>query len=129
MRDAGMRGRGDRGLGAKGDAESRCAEHRQVIGAVADRQRLRRVEAEPRAEIAQGREFGVASEDRLGDPADEKAVGDDEPVRAVLVEAQPGGDRAGELGEAARHDRGIGAVGAHARAGARRGPKTHLSGS
>ena len=45
MVDPPARGRGDRGLGMKRDAEPRRVQHRQVVGAVADRQRL--VEPQP----------------------------------------------------------------------------------
>ena len=51
MIDARGSGRRDRGLGMKGDAEPGIAQHVEIVGAVADRKRLRRVELEPRTQL------------------------------------------------------------------------------
>ena len=57
----------------------------------------------------------LAAEDRPLDFAGEAAVGDDEPVGAVLVEAEALGDDRGEGGEAAGDERGARAVRPHRR--------------
>ena len=57
--------------------------------------------------------LGGAAEDRLGDLAGQPAVRLEQPVGAVLVEAEHRGDRRGEDVEAARDQRRPGAVASH----------------
>ena len=72
--DARMRGRGDLRLGVIGDAEAGRLDHREIVGAVAGRERLVRREAEALAQFEQRGELRLAPEDRLGDAAGELAV-------------------------------------------------------
>ena len=65
---------GDRGLGVIGDAEAGCLDHAEIVGAVADHQRVDVVEIEGFAQLDQRRELGCAAEDRLGDLAGQFAV-------------------------------------------------------
>ena len=68
------RGGGDRGFGAKGDAEAGGGQHRQIVGAVADRDRLS-AGAMPvlGGERQQRLPFGLAGHDRRQHPAGEPA--------------------------------------------------------
>ena len=86
-------GGGDRGLGVVGDAEAGRLDHAEVVGAVADHQRVEIVEIEGFAQFDQRGELGGAAQNRLGDFAGELAVGDLEFVGAVLLEADHRGDR------------------------------------
>ena len=52
-------------LGPKRDSQSRNAQHRQIVGAVAHRQRIQPVETGGLTQFDQGREFGLAADDRL----------------------------------------------------------------
>jgi tRNA dimethylallyltransferase len=105
--------RSDRGLGAIGDAEARRLEHGEIVGPVADRQYLVRRKAEPRRNLTQGLQLGGGAEDRIGDFSRQLAVRAEETVGAILVRPEQLGDGAGELLEAAGHDRRIAATGAH----------------
>ena len=110
MIDARVRGRGDLRLGVIGDTEAGRLDHREIVRAVAGRERFVRREAEPFAQFDQGGELRLAAEDRLGDAAGELAAVDDQRVAAMLVEADHRGDAAGEQREAAGDEAGIGAV-------------------
>ena len=74
-------------LGMIGDAEAGGLDHREIVRAVAGRERLAGRETEAVAQFEQGGELRLAPEDRLGDAAGELAVLDDQRVAAVLVEA------------------------------------------
>ena len=67
-------GGGDHRLGVVGDAEAGARDHVEIVGAVADRQGL--ASRSKACALDQGRELGVAAEDRLGDPAGQLAVRD-----------------------------------------------------
>src|SRR6201986_2716136 len=62
---------GDGGFGVVGDAETGAFDHPKIVGAVADHQRVDIVEIEGFAQFGQGREFGGAAYNRLGDLAGE----------------------------------------------------------
>src|SRR3954454_1167453 len=111
--DHGVGGGSDRGLGAERHADAGLAEHREIVCPVADRHGGLTAKAETVAQRDKGLALRLASEDRLLDPAGEPLVCDDEPVRAVLVEADHPGDRAGEEREAARDQAGVRAVRPH----------------
>jgi len=110
MVEPGVGGCRHRRLGAEGRAQSRFAEHGEVVGAVADRHGLRGGELEAGAQFDERVELGLLAEDRIGDRAVQDAVAGNECVRAVLVEADGLADRAGEDGEAAGDERGIAAI-------------------
>ena len=109
------RGRGgcDRGLGMVGDAETGCLDHAEVVGAVANHQRIEIVEIECLAQFDQGCELRVASQDRLCHGAGKLAVLDQQGIGAIFLEADHRGDGIGEEREAARHEAGIGTMRAH----------------
>jgi hypothetical protein len=92
MVDLGMGlGRDDR-LGAVGDAQARGLDHRQVVGAVADRQRVGRGQAEGGGFLSQRGQLGFLTQDRLADRARQPASFLDQGVGAVQVEARRFGD-------------------------------------
>ena len=62
-----MRGGRDRGLGVIGDAKSGALDHREIVGAVADRQRLFERQLQIARDFQQRVELGLAAEDRLLD--------------------------------------------------------------
>ena len=113
MIDARMRGFGDLRLGVIGDAEAGRLDHREIVRAVAGRERFVRREAEAVAQFDQRRELRLAPEDRLGDAAGELAAIDDQRIAAVLVEPDQRGDAAGEQREAAGDEAGMAAVAPH----------------
>jgi tRNA dimethylallyltransferase len=113
--DARARRGGDGGLSAKGDAEPGGGEHRQIIGAVADGERLRGREMVAAGEVEQGRALRLAGDDRRGDPPGDPSAGDFEPVRDDMREAELRGDALGEKREAARDERRHRAGAAHRR--------------
>ena len=96
-----------------GDAEAGGLDHAEIVGAVADHQRVEIVEIERLAQLDQRRQLGVAPEDRLSDLAGELAVLHQQGIGAVFLKADQRGDRFGEQREAAGDQAGIGAVGAH----------------
>jgi tRNA dimethylallyltransferase len=111
--DARVRAGCDLRLGAVGDAKAGGLQHREVVGAVADGQRIAKRKAHSGGDVPQGAELGVMAEDRLDDFAGQLAVNDRELVGAVLVGANPRRDRAGELAKAARHDDDARSAGPH----------------
>jgi hypothetical protein len=76
MVDADRSGFGDLGLGVERDAQSRRLEHFQIIGSVADRQRLVKRQAQFAGEGVQAVAFGIAAQDRFGDGADAEFIDD-----------------------------------------------------
>ena len=69
------------------------------------------MKAECGPQFDEGRELGLASEDRRQHAAGEAAVAIDvEPVAAVLGKPDGRGDRRGEQGEAAGDEAGVGAM-------------------
>lgn len=114
MIDAGVGGRGDLRLGVIGHAKARLRQHGEIIGAVADGQRLRRSEAIAIAQFDQGGEFRLAAEDGFLDLAEETAVvTHQQRVGAVLVEPDRRRDRVGEQGETAGDEAGESTGGTH----------------
>ena len=113
MVDARMRGRGDLRLGMIGDTEACRLDHREVIRAVAGRERFVRREAEAVAQFDQRRALRLPAEDRLGDAAGEPFALGDQRIGAMLVETDHRGNAAGEQREAARDEAGISAVAPH----------------
>ena len=81
------------GLACSATPVPASAEHVEIVGAVADGDRVGRRQAEARGDLGQRVGLGGAAEDRLGDRAGEPAVGLEQPVGAVLVEAELRGDR------------------------------------
>ena len=103
-----------------GDAQARALDHRYVIGAVADRQRQRAVDAAGDRRF-QFRPLARRIDDRRGHRAQQRAVGDFQHIGDRRVEADLFGDGAGEAGEATRHQQGPRAARLH-RAHQRPGP-------
>jgi tRNA dimethylallyltransferase len=111
--DARVRRSRDLGLGAIGDAEAGRLQHRKIVGAVADSQRVAKREPHRGGDLFQRGKLGVLAEDRLDDLARQLAAFDDERIGAVLVGAKALPDCARELAKAARDDGDIGAVRSH----------------
>jgi tRNA dimethylallyltransferase len=111
--DARVRSGGDFGLGAVGDSEAGGLQHRKIIGAVADGQRVVNGEPQRGGDLFQRAKLGVLAEDRLDDLASQLAALDDERIGAVFVGAEPFPNRARELAKAARDDGDMGAVRPH----------------
>ncbi len=113
MLDARVCSSRDFGLGAVGDSEPGGLQHRKIVGAVADRQRVVRREPHCGGDLVERGELGVLAEDRLHDLAGQLAAIDQEHIGAILVgaEALPNGPC--ELAKAARDDGDMSAVRAH----------------
>ena len=77
------------GFARKATPRPGLVEHGEVVGAVADRDRVLAREPEPLAQLDERGELRLAPEDRLLDAAGELLACDHKPVRAVLVEADP----------------------------------------
>ncbi len=73
-------------LGAEGDAEARRAQHRQVVRAIADRDRRFRPETARGRARQQCFEFCVPADDRLGDLSGQRAAVIEKDVGALQVE-------------------------------------------
>src|SRR5712691_4165495 len=86
----------NRGFGAVGDAEAGVLDHAEIVGAVADHQRIEIVEIEGFAQLDQRCEFCRAAQDRFSDLAGQFAVCHQQLVGAVLLKADHGCDRIGE---------------------------------
>ncbi len=82
------RGGGDRRLGAEGDAEPGSGQHRDVVGAVADRDRLLRRYAVCRGECPERVPLAGTGDDRRHHLAGQPAAGHLQPVGDDMVEAQ-----------------------------------------
>ena len=130
MFDPGAGDGGDGGLGVKGDAEPRFFQHREIVGAVADGQRLLRRQTEFIAQRKQHGALAGAPEDRLMQRPGQAAPFDRERVAVVPIEAGEVSDMSGEQGEAARRQRGRGTMRPHGAdqvggAGLQRDPVDH----
>ena len=88
-------------------------QHREIVGAVADRERGGGVETELRRERRERGELRVAPEDGLFHPACELAILDNEPIGAMLVEADQLGDARREQREATGDEARMGTVRPH----------------
>jgi len=113
--EAHRRGGGNERFGAKSDTEAGGIQHRQIVGAVADRHRGAGRDAEFGGEREQRLPLGVAGDDRRQHTASQplpdnlKSIGDDP------VDTQSGGDAIGKDGKTAGNERGHGADAAHRR--------------
>src|SRR5664279_1865087 len=103
MIDPRVGGGGDPRLGMKGNAETRCFEHREVVGAIADGESLLDSEAMLFAQLFESRELGIFAEDRLRDePAQPAVLVEKQLVRPMVVEADRCRDNGGEDRESSR---------------------------
>ncbi len=117
------RGGGDRRLGAKGDAEPGGLQHGEVVGPVADRDRLGRCDALGHGERGERVPLAGAGDDRRHHLAGQTAGGDLQPIGDDVVEAErarhslgkdrePAGDECCcRTGPAHRGDQGCGSGG------------------
>ena len=101
MVNAGVGVGGDLGLGAVGDPEACRFEHREIVGAVADGERLSERKAFCRGDRLKRAELGVVAEDRLDHLTGQLAAFNSERIGAVLVGADPVANRGRELAKAA----------------------------
>jgi tRNA dimethylallyltransferase len=108
-----VRSSGDLGLGAIGDAKAGGLQHRKIVGAVADRQRLIKRHPHRGGDRVEGMKLGILAEDRLDDLAGQLGAFDHERIGSILVGAEPLANRARELAKAARNDGDVSAVRAH----------------
>ena len=106
-------GGGNARLGMERDAEPGSGQHGQIVGAVADRERLRRGYSGPGSERQQRVAFAGGGDDRRQHPAGDTAGDDFEPVGDHPIKAEPGGDPLGEHREPAGDQRRHRAVTAH----------------
>ena len=81
------------GLACSATPVPASADHVEVVGAVADGDRVGRPQAEAGADLVERVGLGGAAEDRLGDLAGQPAVLFEQPVGAVFLKAELGGDR------------------------------------
>ena len=112
--DARARRGGDARLGAEGDAETRRLEHRQVVCAVADGERIGKRDAMLGREKKKRLPLGLAPEDRLFDPA-KPAFGKNKAVGENAVETEFGGNPFGKKRKTARDEGRHGSLAAHRR--------------
>src|SRR3984957_15496343 len=77
----------DRRLGVEGDAQSRLANHAEIIGAVAHDQRIDVVEVGGLAKLDERGELGGAAENGFFDLAHQLSVARDQFVAAVFLKA------------------------------------------
>jgi tRNA dimethylallyltransferase len=100
------RGGGNGRFGVKGDAETGSLQHRQIIGAIADRERLIRSDAEFPRQRQQSLPLGLAGYDRLEDAAGQTVLGDLQPVGDKPVETELSRDGLGKECEPAGYEGG-----------------------
>lgn len=98
--DPGLGGRCDSRLGVIGDAQSCLLDHAEIVGAVADHQRIQIIQVERLAQINERRELRFTSQDRLRHAARQFAVLHQQFVSAVFLKADHFGNALGEQGEA-----------------------------
>lgn len=113
MGDAVMRRLPHGGLGVESDAEPGIEQHRQVVGAVAQRQRGAEGQAARGGGAVQALALAGLVENRLDHPAGEFPLRDFQLVGFLGVEPDGGGDTAGEEAETARHEQAVSAAGFH----------------
>ena len=100
MVDPPSRGRGDDRLGMKRDADAGGRQHRQIIGAVADRHRLRQART-PCSAASASRVWRLVSPVTIGGaPCRRCALRQIEPIGDDMVEPEFSGDPLGEYREA-----------------------------
>lgn len=113
MGDAVLGGCAHGGFGVEGDAEARFQQHGQVVRAVADGQCGTERQVFLRTMLQQGCALAFLVEDGLDDFAGQAAMGDFEVVGFVGIEADFGGDAAGEIAESARYQHAMRAARFH----------------
>ena len=104
---------GDRRFGAECDAEAGSSQHRQVVGAVADGDRLRQRDRMLGGQCQQGLPLGLRGDDREQHPAGSAVVDDLQPIGDDAAETELGRDAVGKNGEPAGDERGRGTVPPH----------------
>jgi tRNA dimethylallyltransferase len=107
--------RNDCRLGVKGDAEPGRSEHPQVVGAVADSNRLRRRQAQFFGELQKRVTLSVAGHDRRPHGAGESAIGEVEMIGHDMIKTELRRNMFGENGKAAADQGGHGTVASHRR--------------
>lgn len=113
MVHARLGGGGHRRLGVKSNAEPGFLQHGEIVGSVADRQRLVGREAMGGGQFLERGELGRLAENGFGHAAGQAAVLDFQNIGAAFVEADGLADGRGEQGEAAGDQGGIGPMRAH----------------
>ena len=112
--DPRMGGARDLGFGVKGNAEPRGFEHREIVGAVANRKSLGDGKAMFFAQMRERRELGVLAEDgRRDKPAKPAVLAEKKLVRLVFVKADPFRDDGCKDREPARNEHGMRAIRPH----------------
>ncbi len=111
--DAGIGVAPDLGMSVIGHAEAGRPEHGDVVGPVTHRHRVLGSDPAGEAEAPEGLVLAFRTEERRHQTTGEDAVTNLEGVGLVHVEADEGAHVAGELGEAARHERAEGPVRLH----------------
>jgi len=104
---------GNRGLGVEGDPDAGGFQHREVVGAVTDGDRLCRCDAELGGKSKERFPLGLAGDNRRAYRTGDPSMREVEPVGDDSVEAECRGDRFGEDGKPARDERGQGAGAPH----------------
>ena len=105
--------RGDRGLGVKRNAGSGEADHVEIVGAVADSDRVGRRQSQASRDVLQRVRLGFPAKYRLAHLARQFSDVLQQMVGAVFVEAELFRDTGGERVKAAGHQRRPCAIGAH----------------
>jgi tRNA dimethylallyltransferase len=106
---------GNSRFGSESDADSGGGQHRQVVGAVADGDRLGRCEAELSRQSEERFPLGIPGYDRRVDDAGDATLRELEPVGDYAIEAERRRDRFGEDREPAGDERRCGSAAAHGR--------------
>jgi len=106
---------GNSRLGSKSDADAGGSQHGQVVGAVADGDRLGRCEAELSCQSEQRFPLGLPGYDRRVDDAGDPTLFELEPIGDHAVEAELRCDRVGEDREPAGDERRCRSAAAHGR--------------
>ena len=106
MVDARMGRFGDGGLGMKGDAEAGALQHGKIVGAVADSERLGKIDIVFAGKAQERILFRRTAEDRLGDLAGKDAVPDDQFIRLIELKTANRSDARREEGEPAGDESG-----------------------
>ncbi len=94
-------GLGDDRLCVIGDAEASLSDHREIVRTVAHGEGFMRLQSEFVSQMDKRIELGLPAEDRFGHAARQLAIGEDQAVRLIGIEADRMGDALREEGEAA----------------------------
>ena len=101
------------GLGVERDTETGDADHVEIVRPVSHGDGLVLIQTPFIDEVEETLALGVLVDDGLGDRAGETVAIEFQNIRDRLVKADPPGEIIGEKGEAARDQRGVGAIGLH----------------